>query len=156
MRKPGFLKLGLFHARRTPASCDPECTPYPISIPRTIQRQFAYHPALHSTGHASTSQGNRHNAAGADQNPEGVPTLIFLGQSNRNGPDLRPDLHYCADPCSIQPMAVTLTGLETTRRLYIPVSSSSRFLYFYDPPDSLRNLVVIENLRVKRVCHTPL
>ena len=99
MRKPGFLKLGLFHARRTPTSCDPEGTPYPISIPRTIQRQFAYHPALHSTGHASTSQGNRHNAAGADQNPEGVPTLIFLGQSNRNGPDLRPDLHYCAAPC---------------------------------------------------------
>ena len=99
MRKPGFLELGLFHARRTPTSSYPEGTPYPISIPRTIQRQFAYHPALHSTGHSSTSQGNRHNAAGADQNPEGVPTLIFLGQSNRNGPDLRPDLHNCAAPC---------------------------------------------------------
>jgi hypothetical protein len=31
--------------------------------------------------------------------PEGVPTLIFLGQSNHNGLDLRPDLHYCAAPC---------------------------------------------------------
>jgi hypothetical protein len=30
-------------------------------------------------------------------------------------------------------MAVTLTGLETTRQLNIPVSSSSRFIYFSPP-----------------------
>src|SRR5208337_3842411 len=56
----------------------------------------------------------------------GSPHPVFLGQSNRNWHDLLRDLHYCADPCSIQPIAVTLTGLETTRRLNIPVSSSSR------------------------------
>jgi hypothetical protein len=38
--------------------------------------------------------------------------------------------------CSILPMAVTLTGLETTRQLNIPVSSSSRFLIFARPTPS--------------------
>jgi hypothetical protein len=38
--------------------------------------------------------------------------------------------------CSILPMAVTLSGLETTRRLNGTCSSSGRFIYFC-PPYSL-------------------
>ena len=78
--------------------------------------------------------------------PEGVPALIFLGQSNRKGHDLLRDLHDCAEPCSMLAHCGNFNRPGNHSPAGETCSTLSRFINFSRPTPS----IIIKSLHIPK------